>query len=183
MTLSLVLCCLPEAGALGCVRRTLLETLPSAALRLLDAARIGWLVRGPAAAAHWFMYRPHPIIQIGYAALLTVCYAAVVVHGYPRIPNAWMAGWHRWAGAAVFAGCVVTFLLASFADPGVVTARNARAMFAAYPRDNFHYLAGAHCDTCKLDKVPRSKHCRVCDRCVARFDHHCIWLNNCIGER
>ena len=29
----------------------------------------------------------------------------------------------------------------------------------------------------------QSKHCRSCDRCVDGFDHHCKWLNNCVGKK
>ncbi|KAI4346306.1 hypothetical protein L6164_007219 [Bauhinia variegata] len=39
------------------------------------------------------------------------------------------------------------------------------------------------CDKCFAYKPPRTHHCRVCRRCVLRMDHHCSWINNCVGYR
>lgn len=38
------------------------------------------------------------------------------------------------------------------------------------------------CKKCIHPKPPRTHHCSVCDQCVLKMDHHCPWINGCIGH-
>ncbi|KAJ7306059.1 hypothetical protein JRQ81_010425 [Phrynocephalus forsythii] len=88
------------------------------------------------------------------------------------------------------------FLLCSTTDPeipfgahtcgfflllGTITQHNQAVFLHSYPYDGVLFEKGAQCATCHVRKPARSKHCGVCDACVHRFDHHCVWVNNCIG--
>lgn len=46
-----------------------------------------------------------------------------------------------------------------------------------------HIYKTRYCTTCLIYRPPLASHCKYCDHCVKNFDHHCEFINNCIGPR
>lgn len=65
-------------------------------------------------------------------------------------------------------------------DPTVYTHRLAQQGLSDSPFDPELYQA--FCTLCGTYVLVQSKHCGECNRCVSGFDHHCRWLNNCVGR-
>jgi ankyrin repeat protein len=38
------------------------------------------------------------------------------------------------------------------------------------------------CHSCQIIRPMRAKHCKICKVCVDHFDHHCPFINNCVGS-
>ncbi|XP_058098428.1 protein S-acyltransferase 10-like [Magnolia sinica] len=65
--------------------------------------------------------------------------------------------------------------------PGMTSASWTKLLMGMYPPGSSS--RNWTCTYCHVLQPPRSKHCHDCDKCVLQFDHHCVWLGTCIGQR
>jgi palmitoyltransferase len=72
---------------------------------------------------------------------------------------------------------IVCHLRAAFADPGIIKKN-------MDPPEELDLVEVKYCRKCDLSWKPeRAHHCSECGHCIYKMDHHCPWVNNCVGVR
>lgn len=174
-------------GLIGKLHRLLTEALP----RKINAFTSRTMGKKCSAACfevfNYIANKPNPLAQIFYLSLMIPAYFIFMINAFPYFPAgegvSWIWSFRKFVTHAWTAFTMFSFILASESDPGVITPQNLELYQSLYPRDKVLYREEKTCRTCKFVRPARSKHCSTCDTCISMMDHHCPWVNNCIGER
>ncbi|KAI6202750.1 hypothetical protein M3Y94_00476600 [Aphelenchoides besseyi] len=91
--------------------------------------------------------------------------------GHPTVPLIF---------AIAFVWITFCILYATSTDPGTGNS----VVPVAFDRSlHSHVIEKNFCNICQINVQKGTKHCRRCNKCIDGFDHHCKWLNNCVGQR
>ena len=89
--------------------------------------------------------------------------------------------------AVLFFTHLLTHAVAELLDPAdpELRAKNSTKPVPEFDREKHaHVIENGRCHLCNITiSSQRTKHCSACNKCVHVFDHHCKWLNQCIGQR
>ncbi|KAH9520083.1 Palmitoyltransferase zdhhc16a [Bulinus truncatus] len=110
-------------------------------------------------------------IMVTLVVLLTtmvvmVFYICIFPHIYYQKDIFW-SGFHLFFSHWLLVNIVFNYVMAAFTNPG-------------QPAQHVSEVVSI-CKKCVAPKPPRTHHCTICAKCVLKMDHHCPWLNNCVG--
>ncbi|KAL7713969.1 Palmitoyltransferase [Entamoeba marina] len=123
--------------------------------------------------------KPNPIFILFYCFLVMTGYLLMIIEPIPILLD---EGYRLILPHVLFFCTMTLFLLCVKTPPGYITKKNYKKYLKRYAYDNVLYH-NVECYTCHIPKIARSKHCKVCNKCIARYDHHCPWINQCVGEQ
>ena len=65
---------------------------------------------------------------------------------------------------------ILFHVLLHYSNPGYLVSKNSQ-----------DERTSRYCDKCQINKQEKISHCPICEKCIFNRDHHCFWLDNCIG--
>lgn len=82
---------------------------------------------------------------------------------------------------------VTSHVAALLIDPADIELRkiSTRKVVPEFDRTKHsHVIENGRCHLCNIKtSSTRTKHCSVCNKCIEKFDHHCKYLNQCVGRQ
>lgn len=126
---------------------------------------------------HYLMEGRHPVVMVIFVMLQA---GSELMFIPPALT--YLSSWDKFVLIPFLVSAPYYTLYRSYAvEEHHITAEKYAAALTAYPYDYTLYHPHQTCRTCRRPKPARSKHCSICKTCIARQDHHCIWINNCVG--
>lgn len=130
----------------------------------------------------WALLRPrYAVMWFNCDACGVVC--ALLAHSFLFSSNYVVLSMGTWpkgelgaiVGTLLYESCFVlsvwSHLMAMLSDPGSLPQN--------VPVEDGERM----CKKCQAPKPAKAHHCSICRRCIMRMDHHCPWVNNCVGLR
>lgn len=122
---------------------------------------VGWIALVIFVLATYFVIIPafQPIIQLPlYATISVLFFIHIIAH--------------------------VAALIIDPADTDLLKNTSRKVVPEFDRKKHSHVIENGRCHLCNIKtSSSRTKHCSVCNKCVEKFDHHCKYLNQCVGAR
>jgi len=99
-----------------------------------------------------------------------------VLNHHLVIGSVYLAGYH-----IVLLLFLISYLVCIFTDPGSIPVWYTYQAGEETMERKGKNGGRRYCAKCQKPKPDRCHHCRICERCILKMDHHCPWVNNCVG--
>ena len=162
---------------IGFLHRMLLQHLPRGLMRMDEIITGKRLTNTVMRCYRYLMHDRHPVVMIIFIALQLGSEMFFLPPAAQYLPRS-----HKLFIIPLLVSLpYLTLWLSYNTSAHHITETSYQAALTRYPYDYTLYHPHQNCRTCERPKPARSKHCPICKTCMERQDHHCIWINNCVG--